>query len=87
MGVMPWSLLKHGLLSGKFRREAGQKLEKRRALTGDWAQFLAGPKVICFREGCLNADFCRSSLSTEVYSIATQKGSRTRRGAVRAPGR
>jgi hypothetical protein len=33
--------------------------------------------------GWLNADFCRSSLSTEVYSIATQKGSRTRRGAVR----
>jgi aryl-alcohol dehydrogenase-like predicted oxidoreductase len=50
MGVMPWSLLKCGLLSGKFRREAGQKLEKRRALMGDWAQFLAGPKVICFRE-------------------------------------
>jgi aryl-alcohol dehydrogenase-like predicted oxidoreductase len=50
MGVMPWSLLKHGLLSGKFRREAGQKLEKRRALMGDWAQFLAGPKVIRFRE-------------------------------------
>jgi integrase len=39
----------------KYRSETqaayqhGQKLEKRRALMKDWAQFLAGSNVICFR--------------------------------------
>ena len=48
--------LREAALAHKYKSETtaayqrGQKLEKRRALMRDWAQFLAGPKVIRFRE-------------------------------------
>ena len=48
--------VREAALAHKYKSETtaayqrGQKLEKRRALMRDWAQFLAGPKVIRFRE-------------------------------------
>jgi integrase len=48
--------VREAALAHKYKSETtaayqrGQKLEKRRALMKDWAQFLAGSKVIRFRE-------------------------------------
>ena len=48
--------MREAALAHKYKSETmaayqrGQKPEKGRALMRDWAQFLAGPKVICFRE-------------------------------------
>jgi hypothetical protein len=48
--------VREAALAHKYKSETmaayqrGQKPEKGRALMRDWAQFLAGPKVICFRE-------------------------------------
>jgi len=52
----PLDGVREAALAHKYKSETtaayqrGQKLEKRRALMRDWAQFLAGPKVIRFRE-------------------------------------
>ena len=48
--------VREAALAHKYKSETtaayqrGQKLEKRRALMKDWAQFLAGSNVIPFRE-------------------------------------
>ena len=48
--------VREAALAHKYKSETtaayqrGQKLEKRRALMKDWAQFLAGSNVVSFRE-------------------------------------